>query len=279
MIQVAIFHTVIKTLRLVRMDTDIHIGSVFGNDDWRTRIFLLIGHHKLVESVKIASIPALIQIPANNHRHSEQSGILISRNRTMERNQRIALCVQPTDSLLQFAGLTVHFLAIALIASIFLIIRWPQHHLIHVGPYYYRRMVIALLHHFLNHIQAVGQEFLRFSDSIHNRNFHRSQYTQLVAHIQYQRVLRIMRNTQEVSAHLFQQAYITDVNSVVQRITIALIALMTAGTYQFQRLSVQEKSLVSIKREPAQSEVFHYLIQHLTGSPFFKLRLDRVEGR
>ena len=117
--------------------------------------------------------------------------------------------------------------------------------------------------HLTQHAQTVLLECIGLSDTVHDGDFNGSNDSQLVAHLRDDRVLRVVRDAQEVASQLFQCEYIFNMDRIVEGIASVTVVLVTAGADEFYRLPVEGESFLGVEAEPAHSSTVHDLVEHI----------------
>ena len=129
-----------------------------------------------------------------------------------------------------------------------------QKRLVHICPHNHRRAVVVLPHHFCGHLHSVLSEGLRHRDVIYNRDFYGSYYPFPVTEFRDKRILRIVRYTQEIATHIFQQTQVTHMHFISQSITLHIIVLMAVCAHQLHMTPVKEETLIRVETEISESE-------------------------
>ena len=140
-------------------------------------------------------------------------------------------------------------------------------------------MVVILTNHFNSHFKGVVKEGLRLRNCIDYRNFHRCEYAEAVTGFKHGRVLRIMRDSKEIAAHLLEKFNVTEVELVTEGIAGAEVVLMTRSADELAVTAVKEESLLGVKGEPPKSEGLGELVQKGSALPVQYAGMDRVEIR
>ena len=151
----------------------------------------------------------------------------------------------------------------------------PQEDLVHGPPEDHRGVVVVLPDHLLQHRPRVLLERLGDVDVVDHRDLLPDQQPEAVGGLQDGRVLRVVREAEEVGAHLLDPLEVADVPLVRQRRAEPLDVLVAVGAVEDQPLAVEEEPLVRIEAEPAEAERARHAVRALPVD--VNLRRDTVK--
>ena len=253
---------IILTFRVETVQTRIRVGAIFGNDQGLSGeclVYLVKGRAQFVEC---AVIPTMVEIESQDVRDVSKPAFLVPFPVTVTRNhrgpRRIGLAQGTVDSL----SAILHSFVIVLLSQ-FLPRGIVQKHFVHVCPGHDGRMVIILVQHLPGHVHAVPVEIIGKTDAVDDRNLHTGEDSQAVTSLRNQIILRVMRNPEEIAAHLLEKTDVTKVHFVPKRIPLPPKILMPVGSHELKVPAVQEESFIRVEAERPDAERTPTGIHHL----------------
>ena len=135
---------------------------------------------------------------------------------------------------------------------------------VHVGPDHHGRVVVALVHHLLDHVHAVVREFIAAADAVHYGNLHAGNYAQAVACGGNYGILRVVSDAEEVASHLLQEPHVTQMHLVRKGVGPVLEILMPVRSHELEMPAVEEESLLRVEAESPDSEAAALLVDYVS---------------
>ena len=217
---------------------------------------------ELLEACDVASVPALVEVPAYDVGNLAQSGFVVA-VAAVEGHGADACGVFLLQGILQPAGKGEGTFQYRFQCVAFVLALCYEEDFVHISPRDDAGVVVVLANHLAQVTFAVFRILRCVGHDVYDGNFFPGQHSQLVTHLYDSVVLWIMGNSDEVGAHLFHQPEVAAVHFVGQGYTDRFLVLVAADAAQLVGLAVEEETLGTIEAIPAESGGMLRVVQHL----------------
>ncbi len=180
----------------------VRTGTVLAHNHRVSGVVAVLFGEELLEACDVASVPALVEVPAYDVGNLAQSGFVVA-VAAVEGHGADACGVFLLQGILQPAGKGEGTFQYRFQCVAFVLALCYEEDFVHISPRDDAGVVVVLANHLAQVTFAVFRILRCVGHDVYDGNFFPGQHSQLVTHLYDSVVLWIMGNSDEVGSHLF----------------------------------------------------------------------------